>query len=132
MKTTFDILDEIYPILNVSSVTGKIDGEVSRNNKKLNSELQDIVILPLDNRRGQVIQPGIFIINCFCKKLDNGLHNETKLKEITDAVIAVLEAHNNTGNPYFYFKIFNQLLYNDNEQKNMSYVSIRINTTIQS
>lgn len=132
MKTTFDILDEIYPILNVEAVTSLIDGEVCRNNKPLSSELQDVVILPLDNRNGEVIQPGVFIINCFCKKLNNGLHNETKLIEITDAVISALQDYYNTGDPYFYFKIVNQLIFNDNEQKNMSYVSIRINTIIES
>ena len=55
MKTTIDINDILYPVINVSSVKNTITGRVYRNKKPLNSELQDIVIIPLSNYVGEEI-----------------------------------------------------------------------------
>ena len=46
MKTSFDVIDILFPIINTASVTSLIDGNVYRNRKPLNSEAQDIVIVP--------------------------------------------------------------------------------------
>jgi hypothetical protein len=131
MKTTFDISEILYPIINVTSVTGTIDGRVYRNKKPLNSELQDIVIIPLSNYNGdEIIQDATFMVNCFCKNHDNGLPNITKLKTITDAVIKVIEAYNATSN-YYVFDIANQTVMQDTDQISMSYVNLRLNCYIE-
>jgi len=131
MKTTFDISDILYPIINVTSVTSTIDGRVYRDKKPLNSELQDIIVIPLSNFNGdEVIQEATFMVNCFCKNFDNGLPNITKLKTITDAVIKVIEAYSATSN-YYVFEITNQTLMQDTDQISMSYVNLRINCYIE-
>ena len=131
MKTTFDISDILYPIINVTSVTGTIDGRVYRDKKPLNSELQDIVIIPLTNYNGdEIIQFPVYMVNCFCKNFDNGLPNITKLKTITDAVIKVIEDYSATSN-YYVFEITNQTLMQDTDQISMSYVNLRINCYIE-
>lgn len=131
MKTTFDISDILYPIINVTSVTGTIDGRVYRDKKPLNSELQDIVIIPLTNYNGdEIIQLSVYMVNCFCKNFDNGLPNITKLKTITDAVIKVIEEYSATSN-YYVFEITNQTLMQDTDQISMSYVNLRINCYIE-
>jgi hypothetical protein len=131
MKTTFDISDILYPIINVTSVTSTIDGRVYRDKKPLNSELQDIVIIPLTNPNGdEIIQFPVYMVNCFCKNFDNGLPNITKLKTITDAVIAVIEAYNATSN-YYVFEITNQTVMQDTDQINMSYVNMRLQCYIE-
>jgi hypothetical protein len=131
MKTTFDISDILYPIINVTSVTSTIDGRVYRDKKPLNSELQDIVIIPLTNPNGdEIIQFPVYMVNCFCKNFDNGLPNITKLKTITDAVIKVIEAYSATSN-YYVFEITNQTLMQDTDQISMSYVNLRINCYIE-
>lgn len=131
MKTTFDINDILYPMLNTSLVLDELDGRVYRNKKPLDSELQDIVIIPLSNYVGDdIINDATFMINCYCKNFNNGTPNIAKLRLITEAVIAEIEKYNNTSN-YYVFSIMNQILLNDFDQKSMSYVNLRISCFIE-
>jgi len=132
MKTTFDINDILFPVINTEAVQATIgDGRVYRNKKPLNSELQDIIIIPLSNYIGdEIINDATFMINCYCKNFDNGTPNITKLRPTINAVIAVIEAYNSTPN-YYVFDIVNQILLNDIDQKSMSYVNLRISCFIE-
>ena len=131
MKTTIDILDILYPIINVASVNTTLDGRVYRNKKPLNSELRDVVILPLSNYIGdEIINDATIMINCFCKNFDNGTPDITKLRATVNAVAAVIEAYNNTSN-YYIFVITNQILLQDTDQAMMSYINLRINCLIE-
>lgn len=131
MKTGFDILKKIFVILNVDSVNNVIDGRIYRRRKKPNSELQDIVILTLTTAFRPDVQPGTIIINIYCKNLQYGFVDETKLKQITDTVTTVLEAYNQTGSEYFDFDIISENTMQDTDQEAMSYTSLRINCMIQ-
>jgi len=129
--TTIDINDILYPIINVATVTDTIDGGVYRNKKPLNSELQDVIILPLSNYVGEeVMNEATFMVNCFCKNFTNGTPDITKLRAVVNAVAAVIEAYNNTNN-YYIFQITNQTLLQDNDQISMSYINIRLNCLIE-
>ena len=131
MKTTFDINDILFPVINTEAVKATIDGRVYRNKKPLNSELQDIVIIPLSNYNGdEIVNDATFMINCYCKNFNNGTPDITKLRTIANAVIAVIETYNNTLN-YDIFDIVNQILLNDVDQKSMSYVNLRISCFIE-
>lgn len=131
MKTTFDINDILFPVINVASVQTTIDGRVYRNKKPLNSELRDIVIIPLSNYVGnEIINDATFMINCYCKNFNNGTPDIAKLRVIIDAVAAVIEEYNNISN-YYVFDITNQILINDIDQKSMSYVNLRISCFIE-
>ena len=131
MKTTIDINDILYPIINVASVKNTIDGKVYRNKKPLNSELQDVIILPLSNYVGEeVMNEATFMVNCFCKNFTNGTPDITKLRAVVNAVAAVIEAYNNTSN-YYVFSITNQILLQDTDQISMSYINIRLNCLIE-
>ena len=131
MKTTIDILDILYPIVNVASVTTTLDGGVYRNKKPLNSELRDIVIIPLSNYPGdEVMNEATVMVNCFAKNFTNGTPDITKLRAIVNAVVAVIEAYNNTSN-YYVFTITNQILLQDTEQISMSYINLRLNCLIE-
>ena len=131
MKTTIDINDILYPIINVASVKATIDGGVYRNKKPLNSELKDVVIIPLSNYVGdEIMNEAVFMVNCFCKNFTNGTPDITKLRAIINAVVAVIEAYNNTSN-YYVFEITNQILLQDVDQTSMSYINLRINCLIE-
>lgn len=132
MKTTIDINDILYPIINVDSVNNTIStGTIYRNKKPLNSELQDIVIIPLSNYVGEeIINDAVFMINCYCKNFNNGIPDITKLRATIDAVATVIEAYNNADN-YYVFDIMNQILLNDIDQKSMSYINLRIKCYIE-
>ena len=131
MITTIDINDILYPIINVASVKATINGGVYRNKKPLNSELQDVIILPLSNYVGEeIMNEATVMINCFCKNFVNGTPDITKLRATINAVAAVIEAYNNTNN-YYIFQITNQTLLQDNDQISMSYINIRLNCLIE-
>ena len=131
MITTIDINDILYPIINVASVKATTDGGVYRNKKPLNSELQDVIILPLSNYVGdEIMNEATVMINCFCKNFTNGTPDITKLRATINAVVAVIEAYNNTSN-YYVFKISNQILLQDTDQISMSYINIRLNCLIE-
>jgi hypothetical protein len=131
MKTTFDINDILYLIINVDSVKATIDGRIYRNKKLLNSELQDIVIIPLSNYNGdEIINDATFMVNCYCKNFANGMPDIAKLRPITNAVIAEIEVYNDSNN-YYVFDITNQILLQDTDQISMSYVNLRINCFIE-
>ena len=132
MKTTIDINDILYPIINVGSVTTTIStGKVYRNKKPLNNELQDIVIIPLSNYVGEeIINDAVFMVNCYCKNFNNGAPDITKLRATVDAVATVIEAYNDEEN-YHVFDIMNQVLLNDIDQKSMSYINLRIKCYIE-
>lgn len=131
MKTGFDILDKLYVIINVASVTSTIDGRVYRRRKKANSELQDIVLIPLVTPRGDDVQIATIIINIYCKNLHYGLPDETNLKTITDAVITVLEDYTQADGVYFDLDLMNVNTMQDTDQPTMSYTSLRIKCMIQ-
>ena len=121
----------MYKIINVASVTTTIDGGVYRNKKPLNSELRDIVILPLSNYNGdEIINDATFMVNCFCKNFVNGMPDISNLRAITNAVVAAIEAYNSSSH-YYIFDITNQMLLQDVDQKSMSYVNLRINCSIE-
>jgi len=129
--TTIDINDILYPIINVASVKATIDGGVYRVKKPLNSELQDVIILPLSNYVGEeVMNEATFMVNCFCKNFTNGTPDITKLRAVVNAVVAVIEAYNNVSN-YYVFEITNQILLQDTDQISMSYINIRLNCLIE-
>jgi len=131
MKTTFDINDVLFPVINTTEVQAEIDGRVYRNKKPLNSELQDIVIIPLSNYNGdEIVNDATFMINCYCKNFNNGTPDITKLRAIADAVIAEIEEYNNISN-YYIFDITNQILIQDVDQLSMSYVNLRISCFIE-
>ena len=131
MKTTIDINDILYPIINVASIKATIDGGVYRNKKPLNSELRDIVIIPLSNYVGdEVMNEAVFMVNCFCKNFTNGTPDITKLRATINAVVAVVEAYNALNN-YYVFEITNQILLQDVDQTSMSYINLRLNCFIE-
>ena len=132
MKTTFDVVNVLFPILNISTVTSVIDGRVCRYRKPDNSRLQDVVILPLSNpnAKAELMQSGTVIINAFCENYDNGLPNEAKLKPITDAIISVIEAHNATSE-YLDLDIVNQVVFQDHDDPGMSFSSFRVTYTLE-
>ena len=132
MKTSFDVMNKLFPILNVTTVTSVINGRVCRYRKPDNSRLQDVVILPLSNpnAKAELVQSGTVIVNAFCENHDNGLPNETKLKAIADAIVSVIEAHNATSE-YLDLEIINETVFQDLDDPGMSYSSFRVTYTLE-
>ncbi len=132
MKSTFDVLDVLFPIINVASVTTTLDGRVYRNSRPVNSALRDITVgaLPIAGGTDIDLQPCVVIINCFAKDLENGRQDDTHIDAMTAAVLAVLEAYASTTS-YMHLEINSQGAMADIDQAGVSYSSIRVNCTIQ-
>lgn len=132
MSTTFDALERLYPVLNVVSVTTLLDGRVYRRKKPLNSEKRDIVIVPLELRDGDGldVQPGTTFINAFAPNFSDGRPNESTLNTIADMILKKISAFSQ-GSTYCHFEVISENLMQDQDQPNMSYVSIRLRNIIQ-
>ena len=133
MKTTFDIIDKVFKIVNVTSVKTTIDGKVYRFARPLDSVLRDIVIfaLPIAGGTYKDLQDCTVIINCFAKDLAPGRADESHIDTTTVAVLALLEAYNSTTSPYLHLEINSQAMMEDMDQAGIHYSSIRVNCTIQ-
>ena len=133
MKTSFDVIDILFPVMNTGSVTSLIDGNVYRNRKPLNSEAQDIVIVPqpVTGSGEKDVQTGSMLINIFCKDLPNGLPDMSHLKTVTAAVIAVLEAYTTASGTYFAFEIVSEHTASDRDRPMMTCTSLTLNYVIE-
>ena len=135
LKTSFEILNLIFPILNVANVTSLISGEVYRTRRPVNSDSQDITIQVLSIvETNDVVQEAIVNINIFIKNIRSddyaGLPDETKLKTVADAVIIELDGYSDTST-YFNFDIIWMNSLPDEDNKKDSYYNIRLNCRIE-
>src|SRR5688572_11465347 len=99
MRTTFDIVDIIYPVLKTNAaLTAALTGSVYKTDgRPINSDKEDIVIgsLPINNEQ---LQQAVMNINIHVPNLDlllNGVQDKTKpnlkrLKELTALVIGII------------------------------------------
>jgi hypothetical protein len=132
MKTTFDILDVLYPIIHVTSVNTLLDGRVWRTAKPPNRTVKDVVLLtlPILESESSIIQECPIVINCYAPNVGDQ-PDEGSIKTITDMVINKLEMFS-TANTYYNIQITSQSLFSDQDNPNMSYGSIRADIQIQS
>ena len=132
MSTGFDVLDRLYPCLNVATVTATIDGRVYRRKRPHNSVKRDIVIIPYSLRDGEGldVQPGIVFINCFAKNKASGFVDRTNLKSTTDAVITQLGRFAQ-GSTYMNLEVVSESTFDDVDREDWSYSSIRVRVIIE-
>lgn len=132
MKSTFDVLDIVYKIVNVSGVTTTIDGKVYRHSRPLDSTVRDVVVLALPITSGQYIdiQECVIVINCFAKDLAPGRPDDAHLDTTTAAVISAIEGYS-SGTVFMNAEINSQAVMADIDQVGISYSSIRVTCAIQ-
>jgi len=134
MQTLTDIIEKLFPIVNVTSVTSTLNGgEVYRYSKPDDSQEQDVVILglPITNDEDPITQSATIIINCFAVNHTNGMADDVKITATIDAITAVLLAYTSGSSEYFEFVIQNQSIIKDIDDVSMSYGSLRVRCTIE-
>lgn len=132
MKTTFDIINLIYGIINVDNVNNLLTGVINRNKStETEGTVKEIVINSLVNLNDVegFVQDGIYNINIFAPPLPNNTVDEINLDAITKAVITEIKAYN-SGTHYYIFEIESQNLISN--KRDLHYVNIRLNTFVES
>ena len=126
MITGFDISSSLYTILNVTQVTSIIDGKVYRERRPTDlavKDLQNVVITPLINMVEEFVTEAVVNVNIYCKDLDNGQPNLTKLNSVASAVVALLNAYSSVSSYFSINIVSNQLVPDDN---GMSFINLRL------
>ncbi len=128
MKTTFDILNTVFEVLNVDAVTDLLTGGLHRNDRpegNATDRKKDVVLVPLKLfHSDDIIDQTALNVNIYAPTLSNNMVDETTLKEITDNIIEVIEAHSDTEN-YNEFEIEDQALITDDREQ--TFVNLRVN-----
>lgn len=133
MSTTFDILDRLYPFVNVTTVTSTINGRIYRRKRPLNSAKRDVVLVPLSlaDGEGMDVQPGMVVINCYApNNTDTGQPDELNLMTMSDAVISRIAVWN-MGTSYLHLEPVAEETLDDTDRPGWSYTSIRIEVVTQ-
>lgn len=91
LTTTFDAVDTIFATLRDAGIA--ISGNIYKFNKPINSEKEDIVIIPLPLTADKV-QKGIINVNIYVPDLqlggDNTQPNISRFRAISGAVLVAL------------------------------------------
>jgi hypothetical protein len=132
MKTTFDILDRIYPLINTTGVRATLDGGVYRNARPINSVKRDVVVLALPVSGGTDIdlQGCTIVVNCFAPDVATGIPDDPNLDAMTAQVLSAIETANETSE-YLHLEITSQAMMEDMDNAGISYSSIRLDCTIE-
>ena len=132
MKTVFDILDKIYPIINVAAVRTTLDGKVYRTSRPIDSTKRDITVATLHIAGGTDIdlQGCPVIINCYAQDIAPGIPDDANLNTMTAAVMTVIDAYSDTSS-YLHLEPISQGIMEDIDKSGVNYSSIRLEATIQ-
>jgi len=132
MKTEYDVLDLLFPVVNVAAVRATIDGAVYRGNRPVNSTTRDITLKVLTMTGGHDIdlQRCTVMINAFAPDLQAGRQDDKNLGAMTTAIITVLESYA-SATKYFDVEISGHNTFEDIDQTGIHYSSLRTECTIQ-
>lgn len=128
MRTTLDVVDDIYSALKSGSFKSAITGDIYKHKRLLDSRKEDVVInsLPISN---QQLQTGIANVNIHVADIpvttgsgtDNH-PNHVRLKELAGLAIAELEVWSGD----YHFDVQQQTIIQE-ETGNEHFVNIRVN-----
>lgn len=90
MKSSFDILDSLYRLVNKPIVTEIISGKIYSGNIPDSDQKENITIKTLNNPN-QYLQVGYINLNIHIKEIQSGRPNLAKFKEILNVIIPLVE-----------------------------------------
>lgn len=128
MRTTLDVVDDLYQALNVPAIKSEIDGDIYKHRRLLNSRKVDIVInsLPINSEQ---LQNCIGNVNIHVPDIEVNVDgnidyqpDHVKLKELTTLVLGNLEVWEGD----YHFSVQQQTLFKE-DGANEHFVNIRVN-----
>ena len=90
MKTSFDILDALYELINKPIVTDVILGKIYSGNIPNGDQNENITIKTLNNPN-QYLQVGYINLNIHIKEIKSGRPNLARFKEILNIIIPLVD-----------------------------------------
>lgn len=132
MVTDIDILEKFYQLINVTSVTNLIDGEIWTVVKPVARQFEDVVINALTNSESNNnrLNVGVVNINVFVKEKQDRRPDAIKLKSFISAIHTALNIEVESGKGQYgqlNYKIESQKTFRDNEDPLMYFANIRLN-----
>lgn len=123
MKSSIDILTNLYNLLKVPAVTNMISGKIYIGNVPDVSQLEDISINTLANSN-EYLQKGFININIHVKEIESGRANLAKFKQIIDAIIPLVK---DTQTQDVYFQIDDDKgIFKDQDKDSMFFYNLRL------
>jgi len=125
MISSLATLNRIYAILNIPGITSLLSGSIYVSKRPSTSNKQDIVISSLDND-AEDTQTVTVIIDVFCNDFpETGTRDNAFFASIFRAIDNALIAYSPVPD-YLGMKKIGELIFNDNERKYTSILSIRM------
>lgn len=128
MRTTLDVVDDLYQALNYTDIKNAIDGDIYKHRRLLNSRKVDIVInsLPINSEQ---LQTCIANVNIHVPDIEVNVDgnidyqpDHVKLKELASLVMLYLEVWEGD----YHFSVQQQTIFKEDEA-NEHFVNIRVN-----
>lgn len=128
MRTSLEVENILYSILNVPRIKENLSGKIFKGFKPPARQLEDITVGCL-TARNKTVQNGYANVNIHCPSLGIGLPNHKRFEEILNTVKSLLEEGKKER---MYYKIENiSSILQDQGNKEMHYINIRINYQIR-
>lgn len=123
MKSSLDVIENTYQLINVTSVTSIISGKVYATGRPSGSQLEDIEINTLSNIPDH-LQQGFLNVNIYAKEIEAGRPNLAKFKQVIDVLIPILE---DARTDDFFIQIDDDKgIFKDNEQDNTYFYNLKL------
>lgn len=101
MKTSLDVLSNLYQLLNVTALTSLISGKVYIGDPPDGSKLQDVCVNILNNT-SEYLQTGYVNVNIYAKSSSLGRPKLSEFQPIVNKVVELLE---DASSGYYFFQI---------------------------
>ena len=133
MKTSFDMLDRLHPVIDTSTINAVLDGEVWRRKKPVGRQIKEIEVntLPITDDRESDVQDGVMLVNIYAPNYNNGTPNETDLKAVLTLVVTAIENYTPSAGEFCNLKIISENIMQDMDDVKMSYVGLRVNYHVE-
>lgn len=123
MKSSIDILSNLYQLLNVTAVTDVISGDIYIGDIPDGNQLENISIQTLTNSN-QYLQSGFINLNIYLKEIESGRANLAKFKQLINIIIPLVK---DTQTDEVYFQIDDDKgIFKDQDRDSMYFYNLKL------
>lgn len=126
-KGVLTISTYLYDVLNDSSLTNEITGDIYKEAESLNDDLENVIIVTngLNSSKATNVQPGLANVNIEITANANGTPKISRFVTISDIIRILLENNRYPGKG-FYFDIESETLFKEMQQNKTYFYNFRL------